>query len=389
MTLLNSQYPSLVYDIGSSTIQFGHSGDAQPLCSVPSYASHNALDNDVFRFGHEWHEGAMPNFEEKKMISDDGSLLDKDLLETFFDWTYQKCFFIDSADFPILVTQPSHLYAQPDSFSNWRKSICEITFEFAQHPMVCLEHDSVLASFAHSAHTGVVVDFGWSCLRTVPILNGKPLLKSMGIGNIGGSFLCQNLGNILANNGIEIQTLLDNSGVAPTESKIKCCQRYVLQDVIRSCLTFPPLSNVSYCIQGKQEINVTPGIQNLFSQIWTIQGSKNNNNKIPEYLSISINNNKTPADVRRQLWANIITSGGLSNLNGFKTELEKFARSRAPENYRATAKVLPPMHRITSGQNTVWTGGSILASLDTFPEFCITLAEWKEEGESVLQRKCI
>jgi len=77
-----------------------------------------------------------------------------------------------------------------------------------------------------------------------------------------------------------------------------------------------------------------------------------------------------------------VTSGGFSGLPGFATWVELYAKP--PGSY--AARVLPGVHRIVGGANTVWAGGSILASLDTFPECCITKQEWDESGTSILHR---
>ncbi|KAH0792974.1 Actin family protein [Histomonas meleagridis] len=390
--LLQSKYNSLVYDIGSSSIQFGFAGDAVPLFNIPSAACQLKDDGDTyFHFGKNWLEKKIPGIEEKRLIDSSGSLTDANLLSSFFDWTYEgSCLSIDSGECPILVSQPSHLTLNPENFDKWRESVCEIAFEFAQHPMVCLEYDSVLACFAHSSSTAVVVDFGWSCVRSTPILEGRPLLKSMRIGNIGGSFLCSALENYFLSCGKVIQTILDdpNNPSIPTESQRRCCTRFVLEDIIRSCLTFGTQEpNIKYYMPGNPNgINVQDEMRQLLALIWN-PNLPQKNPMIIDYLSMSINNNNTPADVRRQLWANIVTSGGLSGLPNFRTQLEVLARARAPKNY--APKVLQPMHRLTSADNTVWTGGSILASLDNFDEFCITKNDWEEEGKNILKTKCL
>lgn len=35
-----------------------------------------------------------------------------------------------------------------------------------------------------------------------------------------------------------------------------------------------------------------------------------------------------------------------------------------------------------------WVGGSILASMGTFPDLWVGKSEWEEEGDGVLDRKC-
>jgi actin-related protein len=39
-------------------------------------------------------------------------------------------------------------------------------------------------------------------------------------------------------------------------------------------------------------------------------------------------------------------------------------------------------------RNSVWLGGSILASLEAFPHMCVTFDEYREEGAQIVHRKC-
>ena len=36
-----------------------------------------------------------------------------------------------------------------------------------------------------------------------------------------------------------------------------------------------------------------------------------------------------------------------------------------------------------------WVGGSIVASMGTFPDLWVSKAEWEEYGEAILLRKCV
>jgi actin beta/gamma 1 len=241
MNLLPCEAGSLVYDIGSSTIQFGFAGDAQPLFSVPASASQRPKDGELTpEFGHSWLQKRIPGIEVMPMISDSGSLADTDILSSFFDWTYQACLSVENpTERPVLVTQPSHLCLRDEqAFQSWRLSLCESLFDFAGHPAVCLEHDSVLACFPHATHTALVIDFGWSCVRTLPILEGRPLLGSMAINDIGGHKLCDVLEARLSANAkvAPLIEFLDASHLS--KSQHRYCVRAVVQDIIQSCLTF-------------------------------------------------------------------------------------------------------------------------------------------------------
>jgi actin beta/gamma 1 len=112
------------------------------------------------------------------MIDGTGNLVDSELFSWFFHWTERACLNVDAAEHPAPVTQPTHLSRQPESFDRWRMSLCETLFEFACHPGVCLEYHSDLSCCVHEAHTALVLDFGRSCLRVVPVIEGKSLVSN-------------------------------------------------------------------------------------------------------------------------------------------------------------------------------------------------------------------
>ena len=424
MNLLPCKSNSLVYDFGSNSIQLGFAGDAQPLYSVPSSGCQRQKDGDTYiEFGESWLQKKYEGIEVKQIIDDNGTLADKNLLASFFDWTYQSCLNVDPLDHPILVTQPSHLAQQHSFYNQWREAICESAFDFAQHPALCFEHDSVLACFSRAAHTALVVDFGWSCIRVVPILEGKPLLKSIKISKAGGCQLCSILleylrkssisnpsrmvplggqipqinpnyhSNIFdSNNNLITSVNIDNENI-PMPSQQQYCTKYLLQDMIKSCLFFQQQihekddpNQYMYYMPNHECVNLKNEIQYLSHILISPQKMIQTIKPVPDCIYSSITNNNTPADVRRQLWTNIIPSGGLSMLPGLFNELELQANKLKPPNY--TAKVIYPNHRLTGGSNSVWVGGSILASLDNFTDFCITKEEWEENGPSILQTKC-
>jgi actin-related protein len=68
---------------------------------------------------------------------------------------------------------------------------------------------------------------------------------------------------------------------------------------------------------------------------------------------------------------------------GIAERLTKELVSLAPKTYKV--KVVAPPER----KNSVWIGGSILASLSTFQQFLITKAEYDEFGPSIVHRKCM
>ncbi|GLT70581.1 hypothetical protein SLA2020_426520 [Shorea laevis] len=65
-------------------------------------------------------------------------------------------------------------------------------------------------------------------------------------------------------------------------------------------------------------------------------------------------------DIRREMFGNVVLSGGTTVLPGLTDRLAKELSSLAPPGVRV--KVVAPPER----KYSVWIGGSILASLSTF-----------------------
>eukprot|EP01009_Symbiontida_sp_KSa7_P004356 NODE_2062_length_514_cov_275.905376_g1684_i0.p2 GENE.NODE_2062_length_514_cov_275.905376_g1684_i0~~NODE_2062_length_514_cov_275.905376_g1684_i0.p2 ORF type:complete len:99 (-),score=31.26 NODE_2062_length_514_cov_275.905376_g1684_i0:217-489(-) len=87
-------------------------------------------------------------------------------------------------------------------------------------------------------------------------------------------------------------------------------------------------------------------------------------------------------DIRRDLYANIVLSGGTTMYEGLQERLTKEITNLAPNAVKI--KVVAPPER----KYSVWIGGSILASLSTFQTMWIKKDEYDEAGPQIVHRKC-
>ena len=85
-------------------------------------------------------------------------------------------------------------------------------------------------------------------------------------------------------------------------------------------------------------------------------------------------------DLRRDLYSNIVLSGGSTMFPGIKERLTKEIKEQIPES--VDVKIIAPPERMYS----VWIGGSILSSLKTFHRMWVTRREYKEMGPQVIHR---
>lgn len=88
-------------------------------------------------------------------------------------------------------------------------------------------------------------------------------------------------------------------------------------------------------------------------------------------------------DIRKDLYGNIILSGGTTLYPGLPDRLEKEVDSMCPQPNMV--KIVAPQDRYYS----VWTGGSTLCSLATFEAQWITKDEYEESGVEIVHRKCV
>lgn len=404
MNIINNDQKVLVYDFGTSAIKFGYGGDIRPLFSIPPYsAQRNQEDELDIKFGEEWLQKDLSGVEVLPMFDQEGNIMNREKIITFLDWTYDTCFGeIDPQQWNVLFSQPSSLLLQPTNFRNRRALLAELSFEFGNHPQLSFQHDSTLACYSHEIHTGVVVDFGWSNLRVVPVLEGHPLRNSIKILNLGGFEITNILEASMEANGKKIRTFLDKKSSdgfeeffshqtvsEPSQSQINFCRRGVLIDMVKNLLRFKTqpdpsekIADYVYYMPGREPVEIQDEIEVLSSKFWE---DSEDHPSLQTLIEMSISS--LPFELQSSMWTNIITCGGLSKLRGFNEVLESKLNELAPKGIKP--KVIEPPSPEASSAFSVWVGGSIVASYEKFPDLCISSKEWSESGERILDLKCL
>eukprot|EP00483_Globobulimina_turgida_P002122 UN02124 len=91
---------------------------------------------------------------------------------------------------------------------------------------------------------------------------------------------------------------------------------------------------------------------------------------------------KCDVDIRKDLYGNVVLSGGSSCFSGLQERMSKEVSALAPASM--TINIVAPPER----KYSVWIGGSILASLTSFQEMWIFKDEYDESGADIVHRKC-
>lgn len=95
--------------------------------------------------------------------------------------------------------------------------------------------------------------------------------------------------------------------------------------------------------------------------------------------------NSCDIDIKRQLFNNIILTGGNSLLSGFSSRLQSILTDISPPNSKIKMIAYPAS---TERKFSSWIGGSILASLGSFQSLWIGKSEYNDSGEYIVEKKC-
>ena len=259
-----------------------------------------------------------------------------------------------------------------------REKMTQIMFETFNVPCLYVNVQAVLALYASGRTSGVVLDSGDGISHTVPIYEGYAIPHAIQRIALAGTDLTEYLRELLKARGLSFTTPAELEIVRD----IKETKTYVVGDFdgamkeaeeSHSCETNYELPDGRKILIGNErfrcpEILFQPGL------------ARHDSEGVHKYCFDSVM--KCDSDVRRDLFANIILSGGSTLFEGMAERMWQEMHTLAPTNNRI--KVLAPPER----KYSVWLGGSILASLSTFQTMWITKQEYDENGPNIIHRKC-
>ena len=388
---------AIVFDIGSGTTQVGFAGEVLPMYSIPSVAAKSSdiqFDEATQKYSFEDNSlfSTSPSPELINFFDSDYNFADSNAIVDLFQASHERLNVSEPSEHSALFSSPAYL-SRNDQIIEWYKVLSEIAFNVFNYRSISISPDAILSSYAHCFQTATVVDFGWSSTRIVPIIEGKiPNQESTQVHLIGGFALTQLFLQQLQARHI---TLTSPSSLTPEQKRLYD-RKSILEILKQNCTFSSEPSESDYCafINGNRQIDLHSEISLISSLHWissnplsSEDSEKNDQSEIvltpiPELVEKAISSSTQ----KTTLWHNIVTSGGFSTLDSYidrlQTEISNFVKDGSIK-----PRVHFPMHKLNGGEYTVWTGGSILASSDIFPHFCVTKQEWEENGEDILRIK--
>ena len=92
---------------------------------------------------------------------------------------------------------------------------------------------------------------------------------------------------------------------------------------------------------------------------------------------------KCDVDLRRDLYNNVVLSGGTTFFDGMGERMQKELTALVPSSIKVRVIAAPERKYM------VWIGGGMLAQLSSFQDCWITKEEYEESGAEIVHRKCV
>ncbi|XP_042333349.1 actin, clone 302-like [Sceloporus undulatus] len=373
--MVDNNIPTLVVVNSTKVCKAGFAGHDAPNVVFPSVVGRRGRTAKDFYVGEE--------AQRKRDILTlthpiaHGYISNWDDMEKIWHHAFYQELQVAPEDYPVLLTKHSM------GRKCYPEKMMQIMFETFSVPAFYVAIQAVLSLYASCRTTGVVVHVRGSHVDTVPIYEGHALLHAVLRFSVGGNDLTNYLQQTL--NARDYNYFSMVSGAIMTDIKEKFC--YVALDYEQEMITAAASpTSLEKCYELPDGKVVTIGSERFRSpevlfQPWLLNRDLMGNHEgIHEVLLNTIK--KCDTDLLKDLYANTVLAGGTTMLPGLAERMHTEVTALAPKGMKINI-IAPPERK-----DSVWIGGSLLASLSTFQHMWITKQEYNEFGPSIVHCKC-
>ena len=373
------QNKPLVIDNGTGFTKNGFAGEDQPRSVFPTiigYPKYQIIMTDVEHYVREYYIGeeAINLRGVLKLVYpvEHGQVQDWDAMERIWHYTFYNDLRVNPNEHPILLTEP------PLNKNQNKEKMAELMFDTFNVPAMYISMQAILSLYASGRTTGIVVDSGDGVTHIVPVYEGFAIAHAIHRSDIGGRDITDYLRRLLRQRGYSLSSSAEREIVRDIKERL--C--YVALDPEKELKLAEKVSGMEKTYTLPDGETLTIGAERFMAPelLFNPGAIGSEENALDELIYRSIQN--CDVDLRRDLYANIVLSGGSTMFPGLKERLHKELTELVPETMEV--KIIAPPER----RYSVWIGGSILSSLKTFAKLWVTKKEYKEIGVTAVYR-CI
>ncbi|XP_003931157.1 actin-related protein T1 [Saimiri boliviensis] len=366
--------PAVIFDNGSGLCKAGLSGELGPRHVINSVLGYPKVNKPLVRPSQKYLVGQEALYKCEALYLhypiERGLVTGWDDMETLWKHLFEWELRVKPSQQPVLMTEPS---LNPRAI---REKVAEIMFENFSVPAFYLSNHAVAALYASACVTGLVVDSGDGVTCTVPIYEGYSLPHAVTKLYMAGRDITEHLTRLLFASGCNFPCILNKAVVNNIKEKL-CYIALEPEEELHKCrgkvlgayrLPDGHVINFGHELYQVPEVLFAPDRLGIHSP------------GLSKMVSSSIM--KCDTDIQKNLFAEIVLSGGTTLFPGLEErlmkELEQLASKGTP------IKITASPDRCFSA----WIGASIMTSMSSFRPMWVTSVDFKEYGTSVVQRKC-
>lgn len=238
---------------------------------------------------------------------------------------------------------------------------------------IAVFQSGVCSLYASGRTTGIVLESGEGVTSIMPVYDSFPLERSVNRLNWGGADVTDHMRRLLYERGFSFSSAVDEWQVRLIKEKLG----YVAEDYTKELERSADDLMEEFDLPDGQAVEVAKERFRAPEIMFNPSIVHQEHPSISDFVAGTI---KTcDINIRKDLSANIILSGGNTMFEGFAKRLQNEVIGHFPGMFGSVNVVESP-----DRTNLVWAGGAVICSLDSFDPFWVTKDIYEENGPTIV-----